>query len=76
MHCGERAALLLREWPHHKRRQLLSSLELNAPTECCLVEVRGSGRAPGLELVHFACPGLQLGVAAARLTEHELQRPD
>ncbi|KAI7839814.1 hypothetical protein COHA_006435 [Chlorella ohadii] len=38
MHCGERAALLLREWPHHKRRQLLSSLELNAPTECCLVE--------------------------------------
>ncbi|PRW57568.1 peptide methionine sulfoxide reductase [Chlorella sorokiniana] len=38
MHCGERAAALLREWPPAKRRELLSSPELNASTECCLIE--------------------------------------
>ena len=39
MHSGDRAAALLKEWPPAKRRELLCSPRLCAPTECCLVEV-------------------------------------
>ena len=45
MHSGDRAAALLKEWPPPKRRELLSSPRLCAPTECCLVEVRVLGGA-------------------------------
>lgn len=56
MHCGERAAALLREWPPPKRRELLGSRELNAPTECCLIEVRGGTElVVGLLLSALAC---------------------
>lgn len=41
---GDKAAALLREWPPGRRRELLGSRQLAAPTELCLVEVRcGSG---------------------------------
>ncbi|KAL4457263.1 hypothetical protein ABPG75_012128 [Micractinium tetrahymenae] len=35
---GEKAALLLREWPPTQRRELLDSRRLAAPTELCLIE--------------------------------------
>lgn len=40
MLCGERAAELLKEWPAARRRGLLGSPRLCAPTECCVLEVR------------------------------------
>lgn len=39
MLSGASAAQLLAEWPPGKRQQLLSSCQLCAPTECCVVEV-------------------------------------
>jgi hypothetical protein len=40
MLSGAKAAEMLAEWPPAKRRELLCSCQLCAPTECCVVEVR------------------------------------
>lgn len=45
--CGQDAAALLKEWGPAKRRELLQSPLLCAPTECCVVEV-GHLPVPGL----------------------------
>lgn len=39
MLSGDRAAELLKEWPPARRRELLGSPQLCAPTECCILEV-------------------------------------
>lgn len=45
MLSGAKAAEMLAEWPPAKRRELLCSCQLCAPTECCVVEV-GRGARP------------------------------
>lgn len=57
MLSGEKAAVQLKEWPPAKRRDLLGGAALAAPTECCVVEVRGAGRlharAQGLVVTRY-----------------------